>query len=151
MREEQVMILRMLQEHTVSREDAVRLLAAIGAGRTEDAEVQAVLELVENGTLSPEAAADRLNPDAAAPEPMVDSGGKWFRIRVQKNGKGPVNIRLPLSLISVGLKMFGNSSFKVGGVPIDTQQLWAAIRNSNVGNIIEIVGDDGERVEIAVE
>ena len=147
MRDEQLTILGMLQDHTVSADDAARLLAAIGTPNVDDTGIQSILKQVERGELSPEVAVDSLDLQ----KPAASAQGKWFRIRVQKNGKTPVNIRIPLNLVDTALRLFGGSSMKVDGVPVNTQELWEAVRNSNVGKIIEIDGDDGEHVEISVE
>lgn len=149
MREEQEAILRMLHEGTVSREDAARLLAAIGMDDVKSAEIQSLLAQVQSGALSVEQAAGHLSP----PDPPVASSAaaKWIRISVERQGKKPINIRVPIGLVDTGMHLFGGASMRVDGVPLDTQKLWEAVRSSAAGKIIEIDTDSGEHVEIIAE
>ncbi len=151
MRDEQIAILKMLQDHTISREDAQKLLDAIGTARSDGAVVASLLQQVENGELTPEQGCDQLN--GRLPE-VVQTGsvrGHKIRIHVEKSGKSAVNIRVPLSLVETGLRLFGQESIRVDGKPIDTVALLDTLRSGQIGTILEIDGDDGEHVEISVE
>ncbi len=151
MREEQIAILKMLQDHTIARDDARKLLAAIGTDRTDSALVASLLVQVEEGSLAPATACDQL--DGRMPEAVnaTPARGHNIRIRVEKGGKSAVNIRVPLTLVETGLRLFGQESIRVDGKPIDTGALLDTLRDGHIGTILEIDGDDGEHVEISVE
>lgn len=154
MTEELETIFRMLREGTVNSEEAGKLLKAIGVPNVDQPETQSIMSRAADGTITPAQAAQELQaqtaPEAVPPNPTVGTG-KWFRVRVDQPGKKPVNIRMPLGLVDAGLRLFGGTPIKVDGVPLDAQQLWQAVRSSNVGKIIEIDGDGGEHVELSVE
>ncbi len=75
---------------------------------------------------------------------------KWLRIHVQKQGEKPVNIRVPLGLMNVGMRLLGQE-LKIGTVPVSTQDLWDSIQSETTGTVLEVEGQDGEHVEIIVE
>lgn len=151
MREEQIAILTMLQSHTITREDAQKLLTAIGIDQTDSAAVGSLLEQVEEGALTPEKACDRL--DARLPDDIktAPARGHNIRIRVEKGGKSAVNIRIPLTLVETGLRLFGHESIRVDGKPIDSGALLDTLRGGQIGTILEVDGDGGEHVKISVE
>jgi hypothetical protein len=152
MREELKAILEMVANATVSVGDGTRLLAAVGMEDAESSKVQDILTKVHAGTLSVEEVLDRLSgAEAAGPPETSGTRGKYLRIRVERDGKKTVNIRIPIGLVDTGVHLFGGASMRVDGLPIDTQKLWDTVRTASAGKIIDIDGDDGEHVEIAVE
>lgn len=151
MRDEQIAILKMLQDHTITRDDAQKLLAAIGAANSDGAMMASLLGQVEDGALSPQQACDQLDGSVSADSLPTSVRGHNIRIRVEKGGKSAVNIRLPLNLVETGLRLFGKETIRVDGKPVDAAVLVDTLRSGQVGTILEVDGDDGEHVEISVE
>lgn len=123
--EERMKILTMIQDGTITAEEGMRLLETLD-------EV-------------PRQAASFNRPTGAG-------GGRYVRIRVTDtdSGKTRVNIRLPVSVVSAGLKMGARFSPEVEG--LDMGQLMTFIRSGGTGQVIDIHDDeDGERVEVFVE
>lgn len=124
--EERLKILTMIQDGTISAEEGMRLLET--------------LEDLPHPTPAP-------NPPAAS-----NSSGRYMRVRVTDTdtGKIRVNIRLPLSVVSAGLKMGARFSPEIDG--LDSNQLMGFIRTGKTGRVIDIYDDeDGEHVEVIVE
>lgn len=123
--EERMKILTMIQDGTISAEEGMRLL-----------------ETLEEAP----------RPSAAQNRPSTPVGARYVRIRVTDtdSGKTRVNVRLPVSVVSAGLKMGARFSPEVEG--LDISQLMGFIRNGETGQVIDIYDDeDGERVEVYVE
>ncbi len=130
--EERLKILAMVQEGKISPEDAAQLLEALG-GETPK----------------------KTGPGAA--RPFEDTGGlghkpKFLRVRVTDtdSGRPRVNVRLPISMVSVGIKMGSKFAPQIEG--LDPQQLMAIIESGEVGQIVDVFDeDDGEHVEVFLE
>ena len=131
--EERIQILRMVQEGKISPEEAAQLLEAIEEGAQQ--------------TSAPTA--------SSAPAAAVVGGGpspRWFRVRVTdtNNNRQRVNVRLPVSMVSVGLRMGQKFSPEVEG--LDLEELQRAILNNEIGQIVDVWDDnDGEHVEVFLE
>jgi hypothetical protein len=125
-------VLRLLAEKKIDSEQAYRLLLALG-------------------DIPKEAATESRGPSAAASEPKMkfggDAAGKVLRIRISEGGKQKVNMSVPLSLARLG-RVAGLSRM-VGRFGIDLRDVAREI--SNVGKVIDICDEDGDRVEIYVE
>lgn len=117
-----------------------------------------VLQMVEEGKLSPEDGARLLTAlgQAEAPEvePAVsptisgDANGRTLRVRVSNviTGKQKVAVNIPLGLVDFGLRFVpANDKF-------DAEALRNAIHNGMTGRIVEVMDDEkGERVEVYIE
>lgn len=122
--EEQMKILKMIEEGKISAEDGAKLLAALGEGRR--------------------------GPGAPAPRPM--GTGRWLRIRVTDTttGRSKASVQIPLGLIDAGMKIGAHFAPEVEGV--DMSNVMEAVRSGVTGKIIDVTDDeDGEHVEIYVE
>jgi hypothetical protein len=93
--DERIKILTMVQEGKITPEQAAQLLEAIGG----------------SAPAQRRAAASPVNDPFSA----ADMGGlgrkpRWLRVRVTDtdSGRPRVNVRLPISMVSVGLKMGSN-------------------------------------------
>ena len=141
--EERMKILTMLQEGKITAEDAAQLLEAISQG-------------------SPPAGQRRpgapMPPGGPMPGGMPDVPGvpgrkpRWLRVRVTDNstGRPKVNVRLPVSMVGVGLKMGSKFAPQIEGV--DAEQLMQMIEEGEVGQIVDVYDeDDGEHVEVFLE
>jgi SHOCT-like domain len=137
--EERMKILQMVQEGKITPEDAAQLLEAINTG-------------------SAEAAPAPRRPGSPAspfpPEGPLGPGRKprFLRVRVTDtdSGRPRVNVRLPISMVSVGLKMGSKFAPQIEG--LDADQLMQIIESGDLGQIVDVVDDeDGEHVEVFLE
>jgi hypothetical protein len=138
--EERMKILTMVQEGKISPEDAAQLLEAIGEGSRSSAAAQA---------------AQRGVPGVPAGEPPAGGLGRrprWLRVRVTdtNTGRPRVNVRLPVSMVNVGLKMGSRFAPQVEG--LDAEQLMQIIESGEIGQIVDVFDEeDGEHVEVFLE
>ncbi len=119
-----------------------------------------IMKMVQDGKITAEEAIillDAVDPVKKSPsdnfsQPKASGPGRWFRVKVTDNftGKMRANIRLPISLVSAGLKMGAKFSPEMDGM--DMNLLQDAIRNNRSGLIIDVnANEDGEHVEIYIE
>lgn len=128
--EERIKILQMVQEGKISAEDAAQLLEALEETARTDA----------SGAVIP--------PDPVA----LGRKPRWFRVRVTDTdtGKPRVNVRLPLSMVSIGLKMGSRFSPEIEGM--DPTELMRIIESGEIGQIVDVQdANDGEHVEVFLE
>jgi hypothetical protein len=120
---ERMQILKMVAEKKITAEEGAKLLSALEPEKKEG-------QVVVGGPSSP----------------------RWFRIRVTdlETGKSKVNVNLPMSLVTVGMKMGARFAPEVEG--IDFNEIFDQIREGAQGKMIDVEdAEDGERVEIYVE
>ena len=121
-----------------------------------------ILNQLKSGAISTEEAMKLL--DSATPEvevveevvPVAKKANtgkrKFIRIRVSDPEKGEkVNIRLPLGLVDMGLKM--GAKFDDSGAlkNIDPEEIRALLEDDSLDKIVDIEGENGETVEIMIE
>lgn len=128
--EERLRILRLIQEGKISPEEGIQLLETMDA-----------------------AAETAKKPSAAAaPTRPEGKGGRWLRILITDTdtGKTRVNVRLPVSLVTAGIKMGARFAPEVEG--LDMEQLMGYIRSGETGQILDVYDDaDGEHIEVFIE
>ena len=133
--EERVKILKMLQDGRISAEAATELLQAMGD----------------------DAATSPIEPDfppSASPFPAVEPGARprWLRVRVtdMTSGRPRVNVRLPISLVNLGLKVGAKYAPEIEGM--DVKALLEAAQDSEAGPFVDVYDhEDGEHVEVFLE
>ena len=118
-----------------------------------------VLRMVESGKISAEEATQLLESlDDVPTTPKGGAGvpaamaGRWFRVRVTDSdtGKVRVNVRLPVGVVSAGLKMGMRFAPQVEGLDLDS--LSSMINSGDIGQILDVFDDkDGEHVEVFIE
>jgi hypothetical protein len=127
-------------------------------------ELEALLQLVADGRLTPEEAAPlvaALSERAAAsetteaadsaviPEPMtgkvLGASPRQLRIRVEERGRTVVNLRVPLSVAETALHMVPG----LGGE--QAARVRAALEGGTIGPIIDVEDPDGDAVMISLE
>lgn len=128
MTSEKMQILKMIEDGKITAEEGMKLMGAIEA--------------------------DQKGTDVAQVEPVTASGAspRRLRVRVEKNGKETVNIKIPLSLVNVGLKIGKKFSpeLQESMGNIDMDEIVRMIQEGAEGRLVEV--DDGdEHVEIFVE
>lgn len=124
--EERMRILKMIQDGVISAEDGIRLLDSIEQSVKREKDNQSVEE-----------------PGRIA---------KFFRVRVTdtNTGKARVNVRLPVSVLSAGMKMGARFSTEIQG--LDPSDLMQFIREGTIGKIVDVFDEkDGEHVEVFLE
>lgn len=130
--EERIKILQMLQEGKISSEAAAQLLQAMGDG---------------------EPAVPQKQPDRAAPV-AIEPGRqpRWLRVRVTdtNSGRPRVNVRLPISLVNLGLKLGARYTPEIEG--LDVNALIEAAQTGDSGAFVDVYDEeDGEHVEVFLE
>jgi hypothetical protein len=116
-----------------------------------------VLQMLEDGKITPEEASSLLRALSKGQEAGVGTGGpatekRYLRIRVTDlaSGRGKVNVTIPLGLVSAGLRIAERFAPEAQG--IDLEELEQAIVGGAEGKIVEVMdAEDNERVEIYVE
>jgi len=124
--EERMRILKMIQDGVISAEDGIRLLDSIEQSGKRETE--------------------------KSPTEDTSRTARYFRVRVTdtNSGKARVNVRLPVSVLSAGMKMGARFSTEIQG--LDPNELMAFIREGTIGKIVDVYDDkDGEHVEVFLE
>lgn len=128
MTSEKMQILKMIEEGKITADEGMKLMQAI---ETEPhSESSTALEPVNGTGTSP----------------------RRLRVRVRKNGKETVNIKIPLSLVNVGIKIGKKFSpeLQESMGNIDMDEIVRMIQEGAEGKLVEV--DDGdEHVEVFVE
>lgn len=124
--EERMRILKMIQDGVISAEDGIRLLDSIEQSVKREKDGQPIEE--------------------------AGRAAKFFRVRVTdtNTGKARVNVRLPVSVLSAGMKMGARFSTEIQG--LDPSDLMQFIREGTIGKIVDVFDEkDGEHVEVFLE
>ncbi len=136
--EERMKILTMVQEGKISPEDAAQLLDAINAA--------------PSGPARRASAPNAHQPLSDEDLPALGRKPRWLRVRVTDtdSGRPRVNVRLPISMVSVGLKMGSKFAPQVEG--LDANELMGIIESGELGQIVDVYDEeDGEHVEVFLE
>lgn len=129
----------------VRTEERLRVLKMLQEGKITASEAAQILEALEETPPPPP-------PKTPAAIDLPSRPGKWFRVRVTdtNNGKTRVNVRLPLNMVSAGVKMGMRFSPEVEG--LDVNELMTFINSGETGQIVDVVDEeDGEHVEVFIE
>lgn len=115
-----------------------------------------ILKMIEEGKLTASEGADLMEEldarpsKSGAPSPL--NPPRWLHIQVTdvRSGKARVNVRLPLSLVSAGIKMGARFAPEVQG--LDSEALMEHLRSGETGKIVDVFNDqDEEHVEVFIE
>ena len=121
-----------------------------------DSETQHILEMVQQGKITPEQAAKLLEaldtPGAAAPPRRARS----LRIAVtdMRTGRNTVNVNIPLSLVEaaskIGLTLGVKKAPELSNVDFD--EILAAIKSGAAGQIVDIMDEqDHQHVTVSLD
>ena len=130
--EERIQVLKMVQEGKISAEDAAQLLEEMDG--------------VEKSSTPNTEQAQVTDSMALGRKP------RWLRVRVTdtNSGRPRVNVRLPMSMVSLGLKMGTRFAPEIEG--LQTEELMKIIESGEVGQIVDVMDEDGsEHVEVFLE
>ena len=133
----------------VTTEERMRILRMIAEGKITAEEGAELLETLDSSMGEADQAVS--GPGGAQANPSKKAG-RWFRVRVTDtdSGKTRVNVRLPVGLISTGLKMGAKFVPEVEG--LDMEQLMEFIKSGEVGQVVDVYDhEDGEHVEVYIE
>lgn len=133
--EERMKILAMVQEGKITPEDAAQLLEAINSAPSSQSHRGPAAEPYQAG-----------EPTGLGRKP------RWLRVRVTDTdtGKPRVNVRLPISMVSVGIKMGSKFAPQIEGM--DSNELMQVIESGELGQIVDVYDEeDGEHVEVFLE
>lgn len=131
---ERLKILNMLQEGKITAAEAARLLEA--------------LETSASTKTGPRPVGAPQGP--YPPGPI--GGGRWLRVRVTdtNSNRTRVNIRLPLNLVSSGIRMGMRFAPEIEG--LDPNALMEWIQSGEIGQVVDVLDEeDGEHVEVFIE
>ena len=131
MNEEKMRVLKMIQEGKLTPEEGMQLLDVLDEGTPAD------------GTP---------RPARAEKAPARVEGGRWFHVRVTDldTGKVRTNVRVPIGIVSMGMKMGARFAPQVEGLEFDKLAEWIA--DGVTGQIVDVTDDeDGEHVEVYIE
>jgi len=130
--EERLKILNLVQQGKITPQEGIRLLEALDKSR------------------QPQPSFPTPQPP---PPPIFGSGGpRWLRVRVTDtaSGKVRVNVRLPVTVLSAGVKMGARFSPEIKQEQMG--EILDAIRAGEVGQVVDVYNDeDGEHVEVLLE
>lgn len=123
-------------------------------------EVKQILKMVEDGKITAEQAVQLMEAGNVSGEARVGSrpaAGKarWLKVRVYDiaSNKKKVNVSVPLSLVSTGLKLgikFGLDRDELKGFDFD--EIIHQIQAGEEGKLVDVVDEEsGEKVEIYIE
>jgi hypothetical protein len=120
-----------------------------------------ILKMIEEGKITAEQGAQLIEALSEKKPPMppempvragAGRGARWFLVRITdtNTGKTRVNVRIPVSLISAGMKMGARFSPQVEGLDMDV--LMQYIQSGETGKIVDVFDDkDGEHVQVFIE
>ncbi len=129
-------VLRLLAEKKIDVEHAYRLLVALGD-----------VPKSEPGERPPHARFGE-HAHAHGREGVGGLRGRVLRIRVTEGGRQRVNVSVPVSLARLG-RIRGVAAKLERRFGIDLDELLTEIRA--IGKVVDVVDEDGDRVEIFVE
>ena len=112
-------------------------------------DLEKILRLVAEGAISPEEADEllsRLDTSAEAGDDRSGrperEGGRRLRIEVHEGGRRVVNLSVPINVASLAGSLLPGLSEEVG------ERIQSALRSGLRGPIVDVSGDDGDRVLI---
>ena len=120
-------------------------------------EKRIILEMVKEGKISVEEA-EQLLEKANPVETIDDTSGikkqdskKFLRIRVTEEDKVKANIKIPIGLAKVGLKIIPKEKLTVNGEHIDADEILRMIKEGTEGEVVNIDAvDKGKNYKINI-
>ncbi len=137
-----------------TNEERMKILKMVAEGKITAEEADQLLEALEESERVSSGGRPGVPPVPPAPEPPLSSGRKprWLHVRVTdtNTGRARVNVRLPLSMVKMGLKLGARYSPEIEG--LDVEELIRAAENGEGGLFVDVTDEeDGEHVEVFLE
>lgn len=120
-----------------------------------------ILEMVQNGTISPHEGADLLKaleqPQTSHSIKAKDSKRRFLKIKVLSSGGDRVNVQIPLEFATLALRgtkkanILQLDKLERMNVDLDTDLIIQMIEDGIVGDIVDIEDADGDIVKIWIE
>ncbi len=134
MNEEQLSILKMVEDGTITAQEAAQLLEALEPTNTSNHRAPSE---ITKGTSSRKA--------------------RWMRIEVEERNGNRVHIKLPVLLLQAVLRIGGRLNMNIGGFdseklgPELVEQIEQALTKGEIGMLVDVVEENGDRVQIFLE
>jgi len=132
----------------VTSDERIKILKMVQEGKITADQASELLQVLDDRSIPERDVATALPPVAGG----RPGSGRWFRVRISdlESGKTRANIRLPVSIVSAGLKMGMKFSPEMEGM--DVEQLVEIIQSGETGTIVDVYDeDDREHVEVFIE
>lgn len=120
-------------------------------------EKRIILEMVKEGKISVDEAElllEKANPGESfddTPVTQKPNSKKFLRIRVTEEDQVKANIKIPIALAKVGLKLVPKGKLQVNGEQISSDQLMEIIKEGTEGEIVNIDAEDkGKNVKVTI-
>lgn len=130
-----------------STEERMRILMMIQEGKISAEEGASLIEALDDMSQKP-----KTSPASAAPNIPGRKSPQYLRVLITDTdtGKSRVNVRLPVSLITSGMRMGARFAPEIEG--LDMEQLNTWMNSGETGKIVDVFDDeDGEHVEVFLE
>ncbi len=111
-----------------------------------------VLRMLEDGTITPEEAARLLKALHSGKSPKPGGEGRYLLIHVTDlaTGEGQVNVRVPLGLVTAGMRVAERYASDVQG--FDAEMLERMVESGAEGKLLDVTDEEQkQRVEVYVE
>lgn len=132
-------------------EERLKILQMVADGKINPNDAAQLLEALQ--TAQPNQPRQPFMPGEGSETPPVPGRRpRFLRVRVTDTdtGRPRVNVRLPIGMVSVGLKMGTRFAPQVEG--LDAEQLMSIIESGEMGQIVDVYDEeDGEHVEVFLE
>ena len=124
---------------------------------TDSSERLRVLQMIQEGKISATEGARMLGEEPCGQPGCEEAGSsgsepRWIRVLITDvdSGRARVNVRLPVNLMSTGVKMGAHLSADMQ--ELNMQQINDFVKRGVTGQVMEVVDDDeGEKVAIYLE
>ena len=112
-----------------------------------------ILDMVRDGKISPEEGARLLQAlQAGAKRTTSTRDPRSLKVRITdlNSGRAKVSVNIPMSLVTVGIKM--GARFAPTNSNFDYNEVMDAIKSGTTGKIVDMEDhNEGERIEIWIE
>lgn len=120
-------------------------------------EKRIILEMVKEGKISVDEAEqllEKANPGESfddTPVTKKPNSKKFLRIRVTEEDQEKANIKIPIALAKVGLKLVPKGKLNVNGEQISSDQIMEMIKEGTEGEVVNIDAEDkGKKVKVNI-
>ncbi len=115
-------------------------------------EKKQILQMVQEGKISVDEAMKLLDALETPQAVSHASEAAWIRVRIEDRGKAKVNVNVPLGLAKALVKFVPKDALKeMQEQNIDLDAIIQAIMEGASGKLVDIVTDEGQKVEVFVE